>query len=233
MGLFDSIYLKMECPYCGKVSTMEFQTKDGKCCMNTYKKGMIFDKGRFRKIDAIGTCESLTCQLEAAKESVWKWGYYGGFSRSFEVYIDCDENGKITDKIKVYKLNNHKGIMHGKLGELKGKDDNMRLVKPIEFKKEKISGPVMKKITTDGWLDKFKEDSFFEGEKHYRNILYLFNLEDGEEAMKKWFLFRHGLDRIIEILKKEFKIKKDEELASVFLSNEPYDMYSLGEVQKE
>ncbi|GAI09861.1 unnamed protein product, partial [marine sediment metagenome] len=29
MGLYDSIYLKVKCPYCGETSRMEFQTKDG------------------------------------------------------------------------------------------------------------------------------------------------------------------------------------------------------------
>jgi len=83
MGMFDSFMLKVKCPYCGEVSEMEFQTKEGRCCMNTYKKGMIFDRGQFRKIYAYGTCDSLICQFESAKEAVWIMGYYGGFSKKF------------------------------------------------------------------------------------------------------------------------------------------------------
>ncbi len=200
--------------------------------MNTYKKGMIFDNGQFRKIDAIGSCESFVCQLEAAKEHVWTMGYYGGFSRSFEVYIYCDERGKITDKIRIYKLNHHKGIMSGKLGELKGKDDNVKFIGRGWNGKKFLDGRrVLYK--TDGWLDKFKEESFDDGKRDYKHILYLFNLEDGEEAMKKWFLFRYRLERIIKILEKEFGIKKDEECASAFLSNHPYDICKLGDIREE
>lgn len=227
MGLYDSIYLKKKCPYCGEISRMEFQTKDGACFMREYRKGQIFDNGQFRKIDAIGSCESFTCQFEAAKEHVWQCGYYGGFSRSFEVYIYCDSKGKITDKMKIYQLNFHKGVMKGKLGELKGKEDNMQVAKPIQFKKGKVIDAVMKKLTTDGWLDKFKKDSFDDGKNNYEVILFLFNLEDSEEAMKLWFILRYRLQGIIDSLVETTGIKEDDELASLFLSNKSEDIYNF------
>jgi len=230
MGLFDSIYLKVKCPYCEEVSKMEFQTKDGECFMNTYKKGMIFDKGQFRRIDTCGSCESLTCRFESAKESVWTMGYYGGFSRGFDATVYCDEKGKITGKFKIIKLTSHKGIMKGKLGELK-KEDNMKVVEYADFKGGKWVDAKLKPMTTNGWLDKFKENSFDDEKRMYLNILYLYNLEDSEEAMRLWFVFRHRLNKIIDFLKKEFKLKQDEEFASMFLSNKLEDFYKLGEVE--
>lgn len=227
MGIYDTIYLKMRCPYCKEVSEMDFQTKDGNICMHNYKVGDVFQNGQFRRINAIGSCNSLTCQLEAAKESVWTSGYYGGFTRSFDAYIYCDLKGRITNKIKIYQLNNHKGIMHGKLGELKGKDNNMKVVKYSYFdKNNKWIKAKMKPMITNGWLDKFRE----EYRENYGLILYLFNLEDGEEAFKLWFIFRHKFDKIIKILKKQFKIKDDEVFASIFLSNSPEKIYKLGDI---
>lgn len=232
IGLYDSIILKnIKCPYCGEVSKMEFQTKDGECFMNIYKKGDKFDKGQFRKIDAYGICDSLTCQFESAKESVWTAGYYGGFSRGFDAIIYCDEKGKITGKMKITKLTSHKGIMKGKLGELKQKNDNMKVVKYADFKKGKWIGAKLKRMTTNGWLDKFKED-LFGGKKNYQNVLYFFNLEDSEEAMKLWFVLRHKLDEILKYLIKELKLK-DKEIRSVFLSNQLEEFYEFLEVKDE
>lgn len=210
---------------------MEFQTKDGECFMKIYKKGDKFDNGQFRKIEAIGSCESLTCQFEAAKESVWTMGYYGGFSRSFDVWIYCDPKGRITDKIKIYQLNYHKGIMHGKLGELKGKGDNYKIIEYTDFKKGKIIPAKKVRMTTNGWLDKFREDSSDGGKKIYETILYLFNLKDGEEAMKIWFVLRYRLKNILEFLKKELKLKKDEAYASVFLSNNLLEIFKFADIE--
>lgn len=226
MGLYDSIYLKKKCPYCKEVSEMEFQTKDGDYGMDVYRVGDIFQNGQFRKIDAIGDCRSLTCQFEAAKEHVWIMGYYGGFSRSFDVYIYCNSKGKITNKMKIYQLNHHKGIMKGKLGELKGKEDNMQVIKSAKFKNGKWNDAKMKKMTTDGWLDKFDEDSWSGDNQTYQNILYLFNLEDSEEAMRLWFIFRYKLERIFDYLEKKLRIKEDD-FVSVFLSNKPEDIYGF------
>lgn len=229
MGLYDSIFLKVRCPYCKEISQMEFQTKDGDYCMNNYKVGDIFQSGKFRKIDATGSCESPICQFEVAKEAVWTMGYYGGFSRSFDVIIYCDNKGRITNKLIIKKLWNHKGIMKGRLGELKGEEDNMKIVKFMEWdkKRKKFTKPKLVPMTTGGWLDKFKEDSFDGGKVSYKNILYLYNLEDCEEAMKYWFIFRYNLDRIIGMFIKEFKIKTDEEMASIFLSNDQFDILDL------
>lgn len=225
MSIYDIIYLKKRCPYCHKVSKMEFQTKDGHSLLHTFKIRDKFQDGQFRRIDAIGTCESFECRRESAKESIWTNGYYGGFSRSFDAYIYCDSKGKITNKIKIYKLNYHKGIMEGKLGELKDKDDNMKVVKYAGFnKKGKWAEAKLKPMTTDGWLDKFREDNEKIG---YERILYLYNLNDGKEAFNTWFIFRYKLDRIIKILKEQLKIKKDEEFASVFLSNKIEDIHNL------
>ena len=107
------------------------------------------------------------------------------------------------------------------------KEDNMKVVKHVKFKKGKVIDAVMEKMTTDGWLDKFNEDSFDNGKQTYEAVLYLYNLEDSEKAMKIWFSFRYKLSKILEFLKKKLKIKEDELLASVFLSNKIEDIYNL------
>lgn len=129
MGLYDSVMIKTKCIYCGEILEMEFQTKDGNYHMSIFKVGDVFQEsednaGKFKFINAIGSCESFTCRLEAAKKSIWERGYYGGFSRSFDAHIYLDKKGKITNKIKIYKLNGHKGIMRGKNWLDKFKEDD-------------------------------------------------------------------------------------------------------------
>jgi len=237
MSLYDRIYLKTKCPYCRQTSRMEFQTKEGDCYLHTYRKAQKFDKGQFRVIDAIGTCQSPTCQLEAAKENVWKHGYYGGFSRNFDAKIYCDSKGRITGKIKITHLDNHKGTMYGKLGELKGKEDNMIIVQYSRFNKKqnKWQEAKLKPMTTNGWLDKFQEETdariFGGGKKEYEIILYIYNLEDGEEAFRYWFALRYKLKRIVDGLRHKLKLKKDEEFASLFLSNYTPDIVKFVDVK--
>lgn len=223
MGTYDTILIEMKCPYCKEISIIDFQTKDGDYCMRIYKVGNIFQNGQFRRIAAVGSCQSMTCDFEASKEDVWKYGYYGGFSRNFEAYIYCDSKGRITNKVKVYRMNHHKGCMKGILGELKNKEDNCKYVGGRMTKKGWYAG---KKVyyKTNGWIDKFKEDSFDNEKESYKQILYLYNLEDSEEAMSLWFGFRYRLPRIIDYLRKELKIKDDLVFASVFLSNKPEDL---------
>jgi hypothetical protein len=232
IGTYDTITFEKKdnfrCPYCNEIIEVGFQTKDGDYFMNRFKVGDVFQgglyAGKFKFITAIGSCESEICQFEAAKESVWNYGYYGGFSRSFDVRIYLDNQGRITNKVELLKLHNHKGLMHGKLGELKGKEDNMKIVRYADYTKLKSKFIPEKKVrmTTDGWLDKFKEDSFDGGIKNYENILYFFNIEDGEDAMMLWFILRYHLDKIIECFRFDLggKPKTDEEVASMFLSNE-------------
>lgn len=198
MGLYDSIYFKTRCPYCGVESKMEFQTKDGYCFMKEYKVGDVFDDGQFRKVTCTGSCESVTCQLEAAKESVRKSGYWGGFSRNFDCVFYCDSKGRITNKMKILTFNYHKGFMNGK-----------------------------------NWLKSFREDSLFDSKNVYMVLLYVFNIKDNEESFAKWFLLRHKLERMILFLAKHLKLSKDEELASVFLSNSIFDIIKFYGVEKD
>jgi hypothetical protein len=236
MGVYNTITIKnFLCPYgCGEKSDVEVQTKDGEdICMNRYNVGDKYDNGQFKFIEGIGSCESLMCQLESSKESVWDSGYYGGFSRSFDVRIYLDNKGRITNKVKLLHLNNHKGIMYGKLGELPSNQNYQYKGHWIGKGKNKKWFSKRVRLTTNGWLDKFQEDKtryFYDtGKPVYRAIMYLFNLKDGEEAFKLWFIFRNRFNKIIKILTEQFKLKGDEEFASIFLSNSPEDIYKLGE----
>jgi hypothetical protein len=215
--MYDTITITYACPYCGQVSRVDFQTKDGGSGMYTFEVGDEFSS-QFKFINAIGGCRSFVCQLEAAKEAVWTMGYYGGFSRSFDVTIDLDNEGKITNEINIVELNNHKGIMHGKIGEF----SDMWQSKKVKLKK-------------DGWADKFKTEGEHAGTKlmqhfspgeEYAAVMYMFNLEDGEQAFEHWFVLRHKFRKIILALK-DIGIKEDNEYASIFLSNDIKDIMEL------
>lgn len=231
MGTYDIVTVEnFLCPYCNEKSKVEFQTKDGNYFMNRFKVGDIFQKkhggvvnglGKFRFIEAIGSCESFTCQLEAAKESIWENGYYGGFSRSFDVIIWLDNRGKITNKVEVIDLNNHTGVMHGKPGEKKAED--YQSIGHWEGKgknKKWISKKV--KLTTNGWLDKFKSDTTWDMESKniYEALLYVLNEEDNEDFFRKWFVLRYNFKKMLITIKEKLKLKDDEEFASLFLSND-------------
>ena len=55
MGVFDSIFINIKCPYCGKTSRIECQTKDTNdfLCLMIWNKGdYISDK--FVYLDSVG-----------------------------------------------------------------------------------------------------------------------------------------------------------------------------------
>jgi hypothetical protein len=229
MGLYDTILIEYKCPYCGQVSRVGFQTKDGGSGMYTFEVGDEFDS-QLKFVRAIGDCRSFVCQLEAAKEAVWTMGYYGGFSRSFDVTIDLDNEGKITDEINIVELNNHVGIMHGKVGEFPG--DNFKYQYRGDYKQGKWQSKKVE-LKKDGWADKFKVEhagtklmQHFSPGEEYAAIMYMFNLEDGEQAFENWFIMRHKFGGLILALK-DIGIKEDNEYASIFLSNDIKDIMEL------
>jgi hypothetical protein len=229
MGMYDTILIENYiCPYCSDNSDKGFQTKDGPCSLDDYEIGDLFDYERKLKyITAIGSCSSLVCQIEAAKEHVWCFGYYGGFSRSFDVTIELDDEGKITNNVRLTELSNHKGIMEGIVGEFK--EDNFKYHYKNVYKNNKFISSNKVEITKNGWLDKFKDAmleepcnktiEYFSPMEEYAAILYLFNIEDGVRAFEYWFFLRHKFANIINALK-DMGLEEDVEYASVFLSND-------------
>jgi hypothetical protein len=101
MGMFDSIYLEMKCPFCGKISEMEIQTKELDCDLNVWKVGDYIGTDKYNYIDECSAqCRSDECMDFMLK----KQGYRSGFGRSFDVKIFLNE-GFVTG---AYEIINNK-----------------------------------------------------------------------------------------------------------------------------
>jgi len=126
MGLFDSIYLRKKCPYCGKISDMEFQTKDLDCVMDNFKKGDFVSK-RFNFVDCTADCHSEECQARADKNGVVFQGCPSGFGSLFEAKVEI-KKGKITGKI--FDIVTHKEYTNKWLNNPKRKKKWIKKYKP-------------------------------------------------------------------------------------------------------
>ena len=54
--MFDSVKIDIKCPYCGKTSEMEAQTKELDCNLEVWKKG-DFVTDKFNELDCLTDCE--------------------------------------------------------------------------------------------------------------------------------------------------------------------------------
>ena len=97
MGMFDSIFLKMKCPYCGETHLMEFQTKDLSNSLSVFKKGGFVGK-KFTFLEVTGDCHSNHCQDVADKRDMIRQGTPSGFGALFEAKVEV-KDGVITGKI--------------------------------------------------------------------------------------------------------------------------------------
>lgn len=96
MGLFDTIHLEIECPYCGKTEERGAQTKDLECCLLDYKVGdFVTDKLKY--LECAASYRNEHCE----KIAVENIGYTSGFGRVFDLGIFLDNDGKITDKYEI------------------------------------------------------------------------------------------------------------------------------------
>lgn len=97
MGMFDSIYIDITCPFCKTTSNIECQTKELDCILNAYHTGDdITDKHNY--LDCIADCQSEECLMHEEK----KRGYRSGFGRMFNVRIFID-NGKVSGNYKIFE----------------------------------------------------------------------------------------------------------------------------------
>ena len=93
--MFDSINLKMKCPYCELEAVMEAQTKELECMLNVYNEGdHISDQ--YNYLDCIADCHSKLCMKDEAAEI----GYKSGFGRMFDVRIFI-KDGKISGEYEI------------------------------------------------------------------------------------------------------------------------------------
>ena len=99
MGMFDSIYLKIKCPYCGEESEIEAQTKELEQELNVWRKGDFIGTDEYNHLECIADCHSDECMSFELK----KHGYRSGFGRGFNVKVFLDKgvvngNYEITEK---------------------------------------------------------------------------------------------------------------------------------------
>lgn len=83
MGMFDSAYIEVRCPRCGKMEERECQTKDTDCFLEVWKPG-DFVSDQFKWINAITDC---TCP--------------DGHNNYFRVKIFLDEKGNLTENYQI------------------------------------------------------------------------------------------------------------------------------------
>lgn len=95
MGMFDSIYLTISCPFCGQASEMECQTKELDCTLKRFRKGDNIDTPGIDSLECIAECLSEECKGRAERRQ----GYRSGGS-SFDVVVDTPL-GLITGKYKI------------------------------------------------------------------------------------------------------------------------------------
>ncbi len=88
MGMFDSVMLKVKCPYCGKDEVRECQTKDFNCTLAVWKVGDYVDRSK-RSFDCIVQCEEERCPSKPPM--------VGSFF-NVEVFL---KRGKITGKYEI------------------------------------------------------------------------------------------------------------------------------------
>lgn len=100
MGLYDSIFLKIKCPYCEQESKMECQTKDLGRNLFSYKEcDYVGDLGNYIKakelnyLDCISECFSEEC-LNYCRNESYRFFY-------LLIYLD---NGTITGKYRIISV---------------------------------------------------------------------------------------------------------------------------------
>jgi hypothetical protein len=96
MGMFDSIYLNIKCPYCGKESEMEAQTKELESELQVWKKGDSIGTDKYNYLVCIADCHSDECMEHELK----RVGYRSGFGRGFDVKIFIDK-GIVTGDYEI------------------------------------------------------------------------------------------------------------------------------------
>lgn len=78
MGMYDSAYIEVKCPECGKIEVMECQTKDTDCLLDVWKEGDLVSE-RLNSIWCVTNC---------------------GRNHFFDLVIYLD-NGRLTNRYKI------------------------------------------------------------------------------------------------------------------------------------
>ena len=102
MGMFDSIYVDIKCPFCGEESSMECQTKDLDCVCKNYQKGDTIPED-VKHLDTRVQCLSSKCYFVPKKTEMTLSEFSAGIKRTlFDVRLFI-ENRTITGKYEILK----------------------------------------------------------------------------------------------------------------------------------
>ena len=96
MGMYDSIYLEIKCPYCGETSEVECQTKELGCTLHKFSKGDSIGTNQYNYLECISDCHSKQCTDNEEK----RIGYRSGFGTTFDVKVKIS-NGIITGDYEI------------------------------------------------------------------------------------------------------------------------------------
>ena len=99
MGMYDSFYLEIKCPYCGMLSEIECQTKELDSQLEEWRKGDYIGTTQFNFLECIADCRTAICKAWQNK----KMGYSSGFGRSCEVRVRLEE-GIVTGEYEILDL---------------------------------------------------------------------------------------------------------------------------------
>ncbi len=96
MGMFDSVYLPVKCPNCGDEGEKEFQTKDLRCYMDTYRVGDSIGTTQFRWLGGYIGCRSDACHKWQKERD----GYRSGFGYGWDGWLEIGDDGCITGRFE-------------------------------------------------------------------------------------------------------------------------------------
>ena len=129
MGVFDSVYVWSECPYCGRWDKREAQTKDLDCLMSTYEAIPDYGVEKFLKgekdllrrsyaseetrapfeegsVRVFIVCHSVECQFDGDREWIKRQGAPSGMGRSWQASL-LVRKGHFLSKFKNVKLDGY------------------------------------------------------------------------------------------------------------------------------
>lgn len=101
MGMYDSIYLQVKCPFCGQASEMECQTKELDCTLKVWHKGDNIESPGVNSLGCCSGCRSAECVAHEERMD----GYKTGAGRYFELVVETPF-GLITGKYRIYGFKN-------------------------------------------------------------------------------------------------------------------------------
>lgn len=106
MGMFDTIILETQCPYCKRIEERGIQTKDLDRLLLVYRKGDTVSSPLIRLrectwLTGIVSCSSSQCKLESFKRDLITQFAISGFGMLWHVRVKIDTNFKITNDIEI------------------------------------------------------------------------------------------------------------------------------------